>query len=403
MKKILIIPIILLLTGCWNYYELNNLAICTGIAIDKNEDKYEVTYLISNAKKNEVSSKEGEAGTTTYSGIGDTIQDAINDLQIKMPFEPYNGHLVVTIISEEIAKEGVENILDLLARDTEARNFFYLLLSKDTKAKDILEIISPLQTFPSQTIASDIETSSAKTSLIYKITYNDFIYNLLEQGKNPVLNSVTIIGNKDAGTDSKELSNTVPKATIKIDTLGIFKEDKLLGWATIDESKGINLLSNNVENFYIKTKCEDKYIMNYIENIKTKTDINLKNNKVNVNINGTSTILEVNCKINLEDNNTIKRLEKDISNELNRIIYDSLDLVQNKYNTDVLGYGKIIHKKYPNEWKKIKNNWDDIFKNLKVQTNINISIEDQGTLIQTIKEEQWKNYQPYNFAQSNTF
>lgn len=388
MKKLLIIPLILMLTGCWNYYELNNIAICTGIAIDKINDKYEVTYLISNAKKNEVSSKEGEAGTTSYKGTGDTIQDAINDLQIKMPFEPYNGHLVVTIISETIAQEGIENVLDLLARDTETRNFFYLLLSKNTNASDILEIISPLQTFPSQTIASDIETSSEKTSLIYKITYNDFIYNLLEQGKNPVLNSVTIIGDKEKGTDSKELSNTVPKATIKIDTLGIFKEDKLLGFATTDESKGINLLSNNVENFYVKTKCEDKYIMNYVENIKTKTNIDIKNNKVNVDIKGTSTILEVNCKINLEDENTIKKIENDIKNELNKILTQSLNLVQKKYTTDVLGYGEIVHKKYPNEWKKIKNNWDEIFKNLKVETNIDIKIEEQGSLIQTIKEEE---------------
>ena len=51
MKKILLIPIILLLTGCWNYNELNNLAICTGIAIDKNENNYEITFLVSNAKK----------------------------------------------------------------------------------------------------------------------------------------------------------------------------------------------------------------------------------------------------------------------------------------------------------------------------------------------------------------
>ncbi len=386
MKKLLIIPLILLLTGCWNYYELNNLAICTGIAIDKIEDKYEVTYLISNAKKNEVSSKEGEAGTTTYSGIGDTIQDAINDLQIKMPFEPYSGHLVVTIISEDIAKDGIENILDYLARDTESRNFFYILLSKDTKAKNILEIISPLQTFPSQTIASDIETSSAESSLIYKITYNDFIYTLLEQGINPVLNSITIIGNKEKGTDSKELSNTIPQATIKIDTLGIFKEDKLLGWATIEESKGINLLTNNIENFYVKTKCEDKYMMNYIENIKTKTDIDLDNNKVNVKITGKSKILETNCKIDLENPETIKQLENNIKNELNRIIKESTYLVQKKYNTDVLGYGKIIHKKNPNKWKKIKNNWDEIFKNLKIETEFDIKIEDQGSLIQTIKE-----------------
>ena len=386
MKKLIILPIILLLTGCWNYYELNNLAICTGIAIDKIDNKYEVTYLISNAKKNETSSKDGEAGTTTYNGTGETIQEAINDLQIKMPFEPYSGHLVVAVISDEIAKEGLENILDYLARDTESRNFFYILLSKNTKAKNILEIISPLQTFPSQTIAKDIETSSDNSSLIYKITYNDFIYTLLEQGINPVLNSVTILGNKEEGTDTKELTNTIPQATIKIDTLGIFKEDKLIGWATLDESKGINLLSNNVENIYIKTKCEDKYMMNHIENIKIKTNIDLDNNKVLVKIKGKTSLIETNCKINLENPETIKTIEQNIKEELNRIINESTYLVQKKYKTDVLGYGKIIHKKNPKKWKEIKNNWNEIFKNLKIETEIDLTLEEQGSLIQTIKE-----------------
>lgn len=388
MKKLIIIPIILILTGCWNYNELNNLAITTGIAIDKKEEKYEVTYLISNAKKNEISAKEGEAGTTTYRGIGDTIQEAINDIELKMPFEPYNGHLVITVISDEVAKEGIENILDYLARDTESRNFFYILLSKDVQAKNILEIISPLQTFPSQTIASDIETSSSDSSLIYKITYNDFIYTLLEQGINPVLNSVTIIGNKEEGTDSKELSDTIPKATIKIDTLGIFKEDKLLDWATKEQTEGINLLSNKIDTFYIKTKCKDNYIMNYIKDIETKTDIDLDNNKVNVKINGKSSIQEVNCKINLEDKNTLNKIEKNIENELNKIIEDSTYLIQKKYQTDVLGYGKIIHKKNPKKWNQLKNKWDDTFKDLKIETDINIEIEKQGKLIQSIKEAQ---------------
>ena len=238
MKKLILLLTLLCLTGCWNYYELNNLAICTGIAIDKKDNQYEVTYLISNAKKAESSAKEGEPGTTTYNGTGDTIQDAINDLKLKIPFEPYNGHLVVIVISEEIAKEGITQVLDLLARDTESRDFFYILLGKDAKAKEILEIISPLETFPSQTLASDIETSSSKTSLIYKITYNDFLYTLLEEGTNPILNSVTILGDEEKGSDEKSLSSTVPKATIKIDTLGIFKDDKLLGWADTDESRG---------------------------------------------------------------------------------------------------------------------------------------------------------------------
>lgn len=386
MKKLILIPIILLLTGCWNYNELNNLAICTGIAIDKNENNYEITFLVSNEKKNEVSAKEGEAGTTTYNGTGETIKEAINDIKLKMPFKPYTGHLVVTVISENIAKEGLESILDYLARDTESRNFFYILLSKNAKAKEILEIISPLQTFPSQTIASDIDSSSEESSLIYKITYNDFIYTLLEQGQNPVLNSVTILGNKEEGTDTKELSDTIPKATIKIDTLGIFKEDKLIGWANKQQSEGINILSNKTNNIYLKTKCEDKYITNHVEDIKLKTNIDLKNNTVKINIDGKSTISEVNCKINLEDKETINKLENDIKEELNKTIYEATNLIQNKYNADVLGYGKKIHKTNPKKWREIKDNWDEIFKNLKIETNINIKINNQGTLLQTIKE-----------------
>ena len=128
--------------------------------------------------------------------------------------------------------------------------------------------------------------------------------------------------------------------------------------------------------------------MNYIENMKTKTKIDLDKNKVYVDISGTATLLEVNCKLDLENPQTIKNIEEDIKNELNKIIDDTKKLVQKEYNTDVLGYGKIIHKKYPKKWKSIKNNWDEIFKNLNIETNINIKIEDQGTLIQTIKEAQ---------------
>ena len=43
MKKIIIIISTILLTGCWNYNELNNIAIATGIAIDKIEN-IEVIY-----------------------------------------------------------------------------------------------------------------------------------------------------------------------------------------------------------------------------------------------------------------------------------------------------------------------------------------------------------------------
>ena len=53
MKIKFLIPILLILiTGCYNYRELNQLAITTGIGIDKGEEKnYKVTVQVLNTKK----------------------------------------------------------------------------------------------------------------------------------------------------------------------------------------------------------------------------------------------------------------------------------------------------------------------------------------------------------------
>ena len=52
MKKIIFSFIVVLLTsGCWNYKELNEYSIVTGIAIDKSDNGYKVSVLISNVPK----------------------------------------------------------------------------------------------------------------------------------------------------------------------------------------------------------------------------------------------------------------------------------------------------------------------------------------------------------------
>ena len=52
MKKIIFsLFILLFVCGCWNYKELNEYSIVTGIAVDKSEEGYKVSTLISNVPK----------------------------------------------------------------------------------------------------------------------------------------------------------------------------------------------------------------------------------------------------------------------------------------------------------------------------------------------------------------
>ena len=148
-KKILIVFILIFLTtGCWNYNELNSLAITTAMAIDKKDDKYEVSILIANSRNKQSSSENGESQTVVYSATGDTIADAMKNIDLENPRQTYIGHLAALIINEEVAKEGLVDVLDLLLRNSESTKRFFVAIARENKAKDILKIVSPLESFP---------------------------------------------------------------------------------------------------------------------------------------------------------------------------------------------------------------------------------------------------------------
>ena len=65
MKKIILsIFILICISGCFNYNELNNYSIASGMAIDFKDDKYLVSFLISNGKK-----VENESSNSQYQAV----------------------------------------------------------------------------------------------------------------------------------------------------------------------------------------------------------------------------------------------------------------------------------------------------------------------------------------------
>ena len=180
-KKILVLFLLFFMTGCWNYHELNSIAISTALAIDKKDDEYEISILIANSKKGQVSAEKGESQTVVYSAKGNTISDALKNIDLENPRQTYIGHLAVIVISEEVAKEGLMDILDLLLRNSESTKRFYIAIATDYSAKDIIQIISPLETFPSQTISINIKSSSESQAVSAAVTYSKFIETLLKK------------------------------------------------------------------------------------------------------------------------------------------------------------------------------------------------------------------------------
>jgi len=387
-KLFIILLIPFLLCGCFNYHELENLSICTAMAFDIKDNNYEVSYMVANSRKTDASTKEGQSQAVVYTGSGKTVSEAIDDLITKIPQPPYISHLETIVVSEDVAKNGVLNILDYLMRHPESRKKFYLVLTKEVKASDVLKILSPLSSFPSNNILSNVKSSAEMQSITTLVQYNEFIGTLLEEGVNPILSSVTIEGDVEEAGKSESLNQTTMEANVIANTVGLFKDDKLITFATLNEDLGINFIRNEIKESVITLPCEDNYLSINIEKSETKFSVDFIDDKpkANVNVKTEAVLNEVNCKIDIKNSENLKKISDDAKKLIDIYINEAIMLTKNE-KTDIFGFGTLIHKNYPKKWKNLKENWDEEgFVDMEFDVKIDIEVNGTGSLKQTLEE-----------------
>lgn len=382
MKKIILsIFVLIMVSGCWNYNELNDYSIATGMSIDYTDDgKYLVSFLISNAKKLESNSTNAQYQAVLYSGEGETIYEAIKDIGLISPKQLYIGHLNSIVVSESVARDGLYDSLEFLLEDSQSKKNFYVVLAKNSMAKDILSITTPMTDFSSQTISDNIESSYRLQGSIISKTFNDVIYELINDGIDTSISSYTIVGDIEEGVTLDNLESTEPNAYIKLDTIGIFKGDKLVAWADKNKSRGINIINNDVTELYLTLDCDGGHIV--VNTTKLKTDSKVSKDKIEIKTTGIASISEVTCNIDLEKKENVKKIKEDIDNQIKDLIMEGYSFAQ-EYESDVFGFGLSLYRNKIQDYNSI--DWYEEYKKIKPDVDVDVTIKSSGTLQQSIE------------------
>jgi len=388
LKIFLIFLLCFFTSGCWNYNELNELAIVTGIGIDKHENGYKVSLMISNSRSTQSSSREGEAQTTVFTGTGKTFTEALSNIDVKTPRNLYLGHLEVVLVDEEIAKDNINIVLENLMRNPETAKKYYIAIARDNKSEEILKGLSPLESFPSQNISLNIQNSSQSEGISTEMVLSEFIKTILKQGVNSIAPSISIQGEENKIDNQESLKETEPKAMLKARSIGLFKDFKLVTWTTEKESQGINIINNKTERLYVTTELDkNKKVVVLLDSTKCKSDININDLNINLNINVKGAIVETDTDLDLENPKTIEKINKSTEKEIKNLVFDGINLAQ-KYKTDIFGFGNMIYRKDFKYWYKVKKEWDDnYFPKINFKVKVNANIESKGALENTIKEK----------------
>lgn len=383
MKKFVLIIItlfiLLISSGCYNYKEINDMAIVSSIGIDKDNknDKYIVSAQIMNSKESEDSE---DSQITVYTKEGDTVHEALRNITLKSPRKLYGNHLSKIVLSEEVAKEGIDNILDIFNRITEVRNEFIITIVKEDKASDVLKVLTTTESIPAEYVKLSLKIADKTSGLTYATKLDEFISLYLKKGIDPVVPVLKIDKKEKKGTTINNITTTNPISKIVIEDLAVTNKGKLETYLKNEEVIGYNFLRNQIQKIIIPVKCDDENNYASISILKNKTKSNAakKDNKyiINFNINSEAIITEYNCRKDLTDEKVIKELEKDTEKKIKRYIKKSLNK-QKETKGKFLGLERIIYLDYP----KYKN------EDYSVKYNVNVNLVRKGEIRNSIKGE----------------
>lgn len=388
MKKfILLIPILLLLTGCYNYRELNDLAIISAVSIKKEDTIYKITTEIVNPKKEQDTSSGKETDYIIYEGSGTSIQEAFRNIVKESPQKLYGAQMDILIINEKTAKEGIEDIIDFFARDPEIRSEFFVLIEKDN---DTLKTITPLINIASKKIKKSLEATNTYLGTANLITFHQLLNDFLNPNIEIALPSLEIVGNKKVGENNENIESSTPESRIIISNMALFKNGKLIGYLDEEQSLGYNLIMNNTKTNLIKNEYKNnEFIINEIIDSNTEIKANTKKKEINITIKGTATISDVNHHINLEDDKEFAKIQDKMNNTIETLIKDTINSITKEYNSDIFGFKDLFYKTNPKEYKKIiKESKEKFLKDLNIKVKSNIKIIEKGNLNGGIYREQ---------------
>ncbi len=379
-KNIFLIIVILLLTGCYNYKELNKIGIVSSISIDKKNDNYIVGSQVMNIKSDE---NIDSPSVIVYEEEGKSIEEALRKTTKKYDKKLFGGHLSKLVISEEVAKDSIVDVIDLFQRLPEIKTEFTITIAKNTKALDVIKIMTPEGSIPADFVKNEIDSAFVDSALTYSSKLDEFVSYYLKKYIDPVVSVIEVenLTDKSSSLDNKEETN--PKTKIVLNNIAFTKNGKLIDYLDENETIGYNLIRDNVSEMIIPIKCDEKnYASISIINNKTEKKIIKNNNnyKINFNIRSNGYLNEYNCNKNLKNEKNIDELEKQSEKKIKEYI-DKVLLIQNNTNSEFLGLKRMIYLDYPNY-----NNED-----FKVNLDIEVNISRKGEINNGIKGEKYEN------------
>ena len=389
MKRIKFLILLLpLLSGCYNYRELNELGITTAVSIDYKDNNFYVIAEVINPIKQQDASSSNNSPFVNYNSSSSSLQDAFRKVVLESPRQLYAAQLEIIVLSEEVVNNHLEEVLEYFARDPESRTEIKIIVAKTEDSTKAITLQTLLTSLSSSNIINSLDLQSKVLGMSYPVTLNELLNMYIDPYLEVVLPSMTLYGNYEIGDEKENITTSSPKAIVKIDGSTITKDNKILGYLDLEESKILNLINGKLKETIIKMNYYDGYIIFEPNRIKVSRELDIKNNIIKINISGYSKTKEIQSNINVKDPKEVEELNKALNMELEKKIKDTFNSIREKYGTDVFGFQELYYRTNYKYFKENCTNWyENIYPKIKLEVKANVRLYEKGNTLGGLRYE----------------
>ncbi|MGL4730727.1 MAG: Ger(x)C family spore germination protein [Clostridium sp.] len=382
-KYILIVFVCLMLVGCTDSVEIDNKAFVSTIAIDVGKDidnrgkiqeikrkepfresgleLIEVTYGMPDIRN--MDPQKGSAEEISISAPGYSMTDAYFNALSKTSRELHFGHSKLLLLSERIFDypEVLSGILDYLSRDSILNRSTLMVITKGD-AKEYVGY-KPVTEDNIENYISGLMLNNSKKSIILPVTLSSY-FSTVSRGE--VLMPYV-------GLEDEDLKVYGVKVIEKLDAKGVLNNS---------EVSNIQLIKGDIgateKPAFIDGKTIDYHIDNSTSKLRVNYDEEHDKLKLNYHVITEGGISGAYIGSRMLDKDKISNLEEQLALSMEKEFSKTMDDLQGEYNIDPLEIRDYIIKFKPRLWKKIKDDWDSLYKNAQVEFEVETIIRNVG-------------------------
>lgn len=372
----LLLPLCLL-AGCWDRYEINEMAIIIGAALDKkDEEEIELTVQIVVPQalamgQQGMGEPDGPGGQSTFivSASGTTVFDAAAKVQEHLPRRLFWGHNRILVIGEALAKEPFIHHIDIFVRHPQPRLRTKMFISKG-KGKDILTVIPPLDN-------TSAKAAQELTRLRFglQVTMMDFLRMVHSKSQAAVLPWLTV------AAPDPEVGDAQPEH-LWLNGSAIIQNGQMVGRIDDETTRGLLWILNEIEQAEVtfEPSFAEGHISVQIIRSRTRLIPEIENGtwRMLILVDTYDDIVENQSNLDLDDPRIIDDLEKDLEEKITQRIRQAVQKIQKEMKADCFGFANVFHRHFPEQWRQVKDRWETMFPDVEIELAINAKIKRYG-------------------------